>query len=171
MNPYYIRNMIEMPWCLRGHFHIVQTRLNPYGLLWRLPSLLVSILVQRQKATGCCWLRMFGVSTPNTHWESVFDVRRLFCLHTVFKEVPKTLTTGWIQNAPGQTHTDKYTPRAAKWSIKGTFSPCACLHYRTKTAKGNCRKPNIICYLQFIIDNKRKSLAKAQRWGHFPLFI
>ncbi len=59
----------------------------------------------------------------NTHWESVFDVRRLFCLHTVFKEVPKTPTTGWIQNAPGQTHTDKYTPWATKWSIKGTFSP------------------------------------------------
>lgn len=38
---------------------------------------------------------MFGmISTPNTHWESVFEVRRLFCLHAAFKEVPKTPTTG-----------------------------------------------------------------------------
>lgn len=52
---------------VKGHFHTAQTSLNPYGPLWRLRSLLGSILVQRQKAAGCCWLRMFGMISTQTH--------------------------------------------------------------------------------------------------------
>lgn len=89
---------------------------------WSLVKALLIVSIHQ-----CCWMLIaedvWYYIYLNTHWEIIFDVRCLFCLHIVFKEALKTPTTGWIQNAPGQTHTDKYTPWATKLSIKGTFSP------------------------------------------------
>lgn len=95
--------------------------------IWSLVKAPLTVSIHLGSETEGCWMLLaedvwYDIYS-NTHWESVFDVRRLFCLQTLFKEVPKTPTTGWFQNAPGQTNTDKYTPWATKWSIKGTFSP------------------------------------------------